>query len=96
MNKNIQNISTKIKPILDEYPVIYAGVFGSVARKQENASSDIDILISFKKPIGFVDFLILKQKISKKLNKKIDLISDKALVSYFKPYVYKDLIKIYE
>lgn len=95
MNTNIQNISNKIKPILDEYPVTYAGVFGSVARKQEDIYSDVDILISFKKPISFVEFIILKQKISKKLNKKIDLISDKAIVSYFKPYVYKDLIKIY-
>lgn len=96
MDKKIQTISNKIKPILDNYPVKYAGIFGSVSRKQENQNSDVDILISFNKPISLINFLLLKQKISKTLNKKVDLISDKAVISYFKPYIYRDLIKIYE
>lgn len=92
----IQEISTKIKPILDTYPIRYAGVFGSYAQNSQKKDSDIDILISFKKPITLTEFIKLKQDLKKLFKKDVDVVSDKSILSEFKTYIYKDLVKIYD
>lgn len=72
------------------------GLFGSVARNEENASSDIDILYSFNSPISlFIKFNILKQ-LQSKLHKEIDLVSENAVHPKLKNYIYNDLKLIYE
>ena len=42
----------KVLPLLKRYPVRRAALFGSYARKDQNADSDFDILLEFSEPIG--------------------------------------------
>ena len=42
----------KIVPILAHYPVRRASLFGSYARSEQAADSDLDILLEFYEPIG--------------------------------------------
>jgi len=92
---DINTISEEIKPILMQYDVKFAGVFGSYARGDEKSSSDIDILVDFNKPISFVDFFNMKESVSQKLEKEVDIVSLKSVVPYFKDYINKDLKIIY-
>ena len=43
---------SKVLPLLANYPVRMAAIFGSYARNEQNADSDLDILIDFSEPIG--------------------------------------------
>lgn len=68
-----------IKPYLvQHFFVDKIGYFGSFVRNEQNEKSDVDILVNFKKPIGW-EFFDLKEYLENQLNIKVDLISEKAL-----------------
>lgn len=95
MSQDIQNIQTKISPILEKYKVIRAGVFGSYARGEAHKDSDVDILVQFNSTSNLFDIQLLRDEISDALGKEADIVSENAVVSYFKDYIYKDLQVIY-
>ena len=75
----IENILKKLKPTLNKlYNVDKIGYFGSYSRNEQNEDSDIDILVYFRKPIGW-DFFDLQELLEKELELKVDLVSEKAL-----------------
>jgi uncharacterized protein len=68
----------------DKYNISEIGIFGSYSRgEQVEDTSDIDILVSFKKPVGFIKFMRLEFYLSELLGKKVDLVSREAL----KPHI---------
>ncbi len=69
--------------IAEKYHVSEIGVFGSYIRGEQEDASDIDILVSFEKPIGFIKFMSLEFYLSELLNKKVDLVTKDAL----KPHI---------
>lgn len=73
----------------EKYQVEKLGIFGSVARGENTANSDIDILVEFKNPVGFFHFIRLENYLSELLGKKVDLISQKAP----KPAIKEDVLK---
>ncbi|HEY4524446.1 MAG TPA: nucleotidyltransferase family protein [Candidatus Paceibacterota bacterium] len=86
-----------IKPILAANDVEYAALFGSYARDEQKPDSDVDILVRFKEPKSFFELDDIEEQLSEKLEKrKVDIVTEKALSSYIKPYVLKDLRIIYE
>lgn len=93
--EEIKNKLNENKALLqDKYHVKKMGLFGSVARGEERAKSDIDILVEFSSPIGFFDFIRLENFLSKLLNGKVDLVSKKAVKPFLQKYIQKDLIYI--
>lgn len=95
MSQSIFNSQTAISKICKEAGVIYLALFGSHARGEETAHSDIDLLVEFKETPGLVGFIRLKQKLEKVLGKKIDLVTKNGLSKYIKPYVQADLRVLY-
>ena len=76
---NIEHILKNLKPILsDRFEVERIGYFGSFARGEEDADSDIDILVEFRRPLGLA-FFDLQDLLEKELQRKVDLVSSKAL-----------------
>lgn len=68
-----------LKPLLQErYSVDEIGYFGSYATGNYSANSDIDILVSFKKPLGW-SFFDLKDFLEESLGHKVDLVPRNAL-----------------
>lgn len=70
-------------------------VFGSYARGEMNADSDIDILVDFPRGVTYFDIGGIYMDLLQKLKRKIDLVSKAGLSSAFKPFIEKDLIEIY-
>ena len=94
--EKIKEISEKTNPVFNKYGIEYAGLFGSYARGEDRKESDVDILVRRgTKSLSLLDFVGMKNEISDILNKKVDLISEKAIVPYFKEHIFKDLISIY-
>ena len=78
-NIDIENKLTKLKPLLlQKYYVDKIGYFGSYSRNEQNQCSDIDILVSLKKPIGW-EFFDLQEFLENQLKIKVDLVSEKAI-----------------
>jgi|SRR3989344_1208052 len=96
MDQSVQDITKAVSPVFEKYGVRYAGLFGSQARGDARPDSDVDILVSLgEKPPSLWDLVDLKDELSECLHKKVDLLSDKAIVPYFRDYIYRDLKRIY-
>lgn len=95
------NISKENINILQEYfkdkPVFKAFVFGSFARGEADSNSDYDILVEldYSKKIG-MEFIQMQIDLVDLLKTNVDLVSDKALSRYIRPFVDNDKILIYE
>ena len=55
------------------------GVFGSYARGEQNANSDIDLLVKFKETPSLLQLIKIENELSKKLGLKVDLITEGAV-----------------
>jgi len=54
-------------------------VFGSVARGEALADSDVDLLVEFDRPVGLVHFVSVKRRLADLLGAPVDLVTLKAL-----------------
>ncbi|OGZ08561.1 MAG: hypothetical protein A3D65_04885 [Candidatus Lloydbacteria bacterium RIFCSPHIGHO2_02_FULL_50_13] len=93
---SIAEITLKIKPVLEEYGVGYAGIFGSVARGEDLPDSDIDIMVSIEKPMGIYRFMELQGRLQSAVGRDVDLVSKNAVNKYLEPYIKEDLVTVYE
>ena len=97
MTETLEDIAINTRPIFEKYGIKYAGVFGSYARGEARPDSDVDILVSFGDQIfTLLDLVSFKEEISEQLKKSVDIVSDRAIVPYFREYIYRDLKPIYE
>ena len=72
------------------------GVFGSVARGEDNASSDIDLVVRFKNPVGLLDLIGIEERFEKALGRPVDLGTEASLHPLIKANVAKELKVLYE
>jgi predicted nucleotidyltransferase len=77
------------------YNPVRIGIFGSVARGEDSPESDIDILYRFQNSIGLFNLVRMKDDMEKKLNAKIDLVSEQFVHPKLKPQIMNDLKIIY-
>lgn len=92
MSMNLESII----PILKEFDVETAGVFGSYARDEETPESDVDILVDFSQPIGLLKIVRLERSLSQKLDRPVDLVTRGSLSPYLKDSILSDLKVFYE
>ncbi|MCX6698473.1 MAG: nucleotidyltransferase family protein [Methanomicrobiales archaeon] len=92
MKSTRQDILSSLKKIKreveQEYSVKTIGVFGSVARDEQTGKSDIDLLVEFSKPVGFVTFMRLENFLSERLGNPVDLVTSDSL----KPVIRQDVL----
>jgi len=89
LQKNI--IIDTIKP----YNPVQIGIFGSTARGEDTENSDIDVLYQLKNAVGLFNIVRIKNSLEEKLNKKVDLVSEKFINPEIKPFIMNDLKIIY-
>ncbi len=96
--KNLAEFQRKLskhKGYLEKnYNVGYIGIFGSFVRGEQKKTSDIDILVEFRKPIGLFKFIELEEYIGKVLGMKVDLVSKKALKPYIGQHILREVVAI--
>ena len=83
-----------INTIMPFHPV-RIGIFGSVVRGENTENSDIDILYRLKDTVGLFNIIRIKDSLEEKLNKKVDLVSEKYIHPELKSYIMNDLKIIY-
>ena len=75
------------------YKVKNIGVFGSYAKHENTAASDIDILVDFTTPVGW-EFLDLKEYLENLLELEVDLVTPNALKKQMKESVISSTVFI--
>jgi len=79
--ERIRHTLHEAMPALQEsYGVESLAVFGSVARGEAGASSDVDLLVRFRaEPPGLLGFVRLERHLSDLLGTPVDLVMETAL-----------------
>jgi predicted nucleotidyltransferase len=70
------------------------GLFGSVARDETSAGSDVDVLVEFEGPATFSAYMDLKFFLEDLLKTRVDLVTRRALKPYAKASVERELIRV--
>ena len=68
-------------------------LFGSVARGEEKANSDIDVLVVFDGPATFDSYMELKFYLEELFKKRVDLVTETSIRPEIRKNVQEDLIR---
>jgi uncharacterized protein len=71
-------------------------VFGSVARGEDTADSDLDLLVEFVKPKSLLSLVSVEHQFEDALGRKVDLVTPAALSPYMKDQVLREAKVLYE
>jgi len=96
--KTIEEIKGLIKKNKEslrlQYGVKKIGIFGSFAKGTQKIGSDLDILIEFEKPVGFVRFMRLESKLSELSGMKVELVTKNALKPHIGQHILQEVIYV--
>ena len=77
----------------EKFKVKNIAVFGSYVRGQQNENSDVDILVEFKEPVGFL-FIHLADFLEEALGVKVDLLTPDAIKPNRREYIMENLVYV--
>lgn len=83
------------KLLLQEFNVKSLILFGSVARDEATAASDVDLLVEFNQPIGLLAFVRLKRQLEAILGCPVDLGTPNSLKPYLKENVLRECVRVF-
>jgi len=75
--------------LASRYGIATMGVFGSCVRGEQDASSDVDILVEFDRPIGLLRFLEIEEALGRLLDARVELVTRRAL----KPHIGRRILE---
>jgi len=95
--KNLQEVETalisKKQSLFKNYAIKSLAIFGSYSRNEQNALSDVDILVEFHKKIG-IKFIDLADELEEILDSKVDLVSRNGIKDNYFQSISSDLIYV--
>jgi len=92
--EKIKQIINQHRQELEErFKVKRIAIFGSYVRGEQTPQSDIDILVEFKEPVGFL-FIHLADFLEEILETKVDLLTSEAIKPNRRRYIMKELIYV--
>ena len=87
--------TTALVPIFRRYHVDSMSLFGSVVRGEDTPESDVDLLVSFSKPVGLLHLVALQRELTAALGRKVDLLTEAALSPYLRERILRERRQIY-
>lgn len=79
---------------IESFGVKSLRLFGSVARGEASAGSDVDLLVSFQETPTFSGYMKLRIFLEDVLGAKVDLVTESGLREGVRPFVEKDAIRV--
>lgn len=91
---SIQEIKEKITPILQQYGITRAAIFGSLAKGEAKISSDVDILVEIKSDMSLLDFIGIKIELEEALKMKVDLVEYETIKPFIREKILSEQVAI--
>ena len=71
-----------IKTYFQEKPIQKISLFGSIARREGDENSDVDILLEMKQPVGLMELSRYKNELEELVNIRVDIGTASGLSKY--------------
>jgi len=78
------------------YGIRKIALFGSFVRGEAGPGSDIDLLVDFSGPTGFMTLVKLERELSEIMGRKVDILTEKAISPHLRNRILSELQVIYE
>jgi predicted nucleotidyltransferase len=78
---------------LDGFGIKTLALFGSLARDEAAASSDADILVEFREPVGLFEFVRLQMYLENLLGRRVDLVTPDALRQSMREQILREAVR---
>ncbi len=69
-------------------------LFGSVARGEARADSDVDLLVDFAPPLGFDVYMDAKFRLEALLRRPVDLVTSAGLKPELRPTIERECLRV--
>lgn len=93
---NLVKNNKAIREICEKNGITFVGVFGSIARKEDNEQSDVDLLISFEVEKSLLDLVRLEREFAQVVGRDVDLLTKSSLSKYLRKQIESDIRVIYD
>jgi predicted nucleotidyltransferase len=90
----LQTLKQKNAELTTKFGVKSLLLFGSVARNEATAASDVDLLVEFNRPTGYFGLFALQDYLEKLLGCPVDLGTPDSLKPYIKERIQGELIRV--
>jgi len=90
----IQTLRAHQSEFTRRYHVKTLSLFGSVARDEAGAESDVDLLVEFSQPVGLFQFIEFQQHLEALLGGRVDLGTPRSLKPRIKDQVLQEAIRV--
>jgi uncharacterized protein len=90
----LQILKQKYAEIANRFGVKSLQLFGSVARDQALATSDVDLLVEFDRPVGYFGLFALQDYLEELLGCRVDLGTPGSLKPYMRERIMGELIRV--
>ncbi|MDP2885798.1 MAG: nucleotidyltransferase family protein [Ignavibacteria bacterium] len=87
--------TTRIVAICGKYHVATISLFCSMARNEATEASDIDLLVSFSRPVSLLQMVTLERELSDALGRQVDLHTEASLSPYLRDHILKERQLVY-
>lgn len=93
-DETITLLRSRSDEIRTRFGVKRLAVFGSTARDEAGAESDVDILVEFADRATFKGYMALKFYLEDLLQRPVDLVTSKAIRPKTRPSIERDLVDV--
>ena len=94
MSEEIKTIKAQILPILKQAGVLRSSIFGSLARGEADATSDVDILVELPENASLLDLVGLQLDLESSLGKKVDLVEYDSIKAALKQNILSSQVRL--
>ena len=77
----------RLADLCQKYGAIRLRLFGSAARGEERPDSDIDIIVDFERPVGFLELIRFENALSEFFGRPVDLLTEPGLSPFIRDSV---------
>ena len=90
----LQILRQKKTEIAERFGVQSLALFGSVARDEATAKSDVDLLVEFNRPVGYFGLFALQDYLEQLLGCPVDLGTPDSLKPYLRERIQGELLRV--
>jgi predicted nucleotidyltransferase len=89
-----RTLERHLTTLQEKYHVESLGIFGSYVRQEEDAGSDVDVLVAFSEPPSLLEFVALENHLSDLLGVEVDLVMRDALKPHLGRRILEEVVPV--